>query len=117
MLYVFVCVAFLERKNLLSKRKKEGYTANENKKKALGLLIAAALLLPAVPVSAAEASSVGIVTGDQGLVTYTGPAEGQGQNGGTWSWDGAGTLTLNQYNGGRIYAEGDLTGLFWREPM
>ena len=80
-----------------------------NKKKALGLLIATALLLPAVPVSAAEASSVGIVTGDQGLVTYTGPAEGQGQNGGTWSWDGAGTLTLNQYNGGRIYAEGDLT--------
>ncbi len=34
---------------------------------------------------------------------------GTGSNGGTWSWDTAENLTLNNYDGGAISAKGDLT--------
>ncbi len=74
------------------------------------LLIMAVLMFPskATRVSAAAATEIGISNGNE-LITYTESAQGQGSDGGSRSWDGAGTLTLNNYSGGRIYAEGDLT--------
>ena len=39
---------------------------------------------------------------------YYEQASGSGSNGGTWSWDGADDMVLNNYDGGSIRAVGDL---------
>ncbi len=70
----------------------------------LKAVIAAILALTMAPLPAFAASEVTVAGAD-----YTTASSGSGSNGGTWSWDGANDMALNNYNGGAIAAKGDLT--------
>lgn len=70
-------------------------------KKRLALVLA---LMLALPISALAAEYVGIEDG-----IYTEAASGSGAQGGTWSWDGADDLQLDNYTGEALFFDGDLT--------
>ena len=55
-----------------------------------------------MPSTAFAATS--LVVGENPAITEA--AKGTGSNGGTWSWDGADALALDNYNGGKIKAYG-----------
>lgn len=66
--------------------------------------VAAALLsLLLVPAAAFASTTINVEGTD-----YTEAASGHGSGGGTWKWDGADAMGLNDYVGGRITADGAL---------
>ena len=72
------------------------------RKHILSIALAAVLVAPL----AAFAASL-VVVDD---VTYdSAQSDVAGSGGGTWSWDGADDMTLNNYSGSNIYADGELT--------
>lgn len=67
--------------------------------------LAAALSIGAsLPATAYAATSVNVQDTE-----YTAAASGAGSKGGSWSWDGKDGMSLDNYDGGKISAVGDLT--------
>lgn len=80
-------------------------------RKKLTSFIATAVALSTVaftPLQAFAASEIWIDDGTGTSAQYTNAANGTGSGGGTWDWDGADSLTLDDYMGSEIMAKGDL---------
>lgn len=68
---------------------------------AVAAIMAGLLAFPNVALAAEM-----VYVGDDG---YTEASSGSGSNGGSWAWDGADNMVLNNYDGGSIGAVGDLS--------
>ena len=72
-------------------------------KKSARLVFAFMIATYLVPMQAFAATAVRVEGTD-----YNAAAQGNGASGGTWAWDGADSMALNDYDGGPISATGDL---------